>query len=87
MLPRAGVGRTGTYIAIDAMIDKIEQEGKIDIYNFVLQMRRERSLMVQTVVSEYTTGERTRAVRGRPRNNTCSSIDPCWNTISTATRE
>jgi protein tyrosine phosphatase len=47
---RAGVGRTGTYIAIDAMIDKIEQEGKINIYNFVLQMRRERSLMVQTVV-------------------------------------
>jgi protein tyrosine phosphatase len=46
----AGVGRTGTYIAIDAMIDKIEQEGKIDIYNFVLQMRRERNLMVQTVV-------------------------------------
>jgi len=32
------------------MIDKIEQEGKINIYNFVLQMRRERSLMVQTVV-------------------------------------
>jgi hypothetical protein len=32
------------------MIDKIEQERKIDIYNFVLQMRRERSLMVQTVV-------------------------------------
>jgi hypothetical protein len=32
------------------MIDKIEQEGKIDIYNFVLQMRRERNLMVQTVV-------------------------------------
>jgi hypothetical protein len=32
------------------MIDKIEQEGRIDIYDFVLQMRRERSLMVQTVV-------------------------------------
>lgn len=47
----AGVGRTGTYIAIDAMIDKIEHEGKLDIYDFVLQMRRERSLMVQTVVS------------------------------------
>ncbi|CAF1460746.1 unnamed protein product [Adineta steineri] len=45
----AGVGRTGTYIAIDAMIDKIEHERKVDIYNFVLQMRRERSLMVQTV--------------------------------------
>ncbi|CAF1375675.1 unnamed protein product [Rotaria sordida] len=45
----AGVGRTGTYIAIDAMLDKIKQESKIDIYNFVLQMRRERHLMVQTV--------------------------------------
>ncbi|CAF0843224.1 unnamed protein product [Didymodactylos carnosus] len=45
----AGVGRTGTYITIDAMIDKIEQEGKIDIYNFVMHMRKERSLMVQTV--------------------------------------
>ncbi|CAF0883631.1 unnamed protein product [Didymodactylos carnosus] len=45
----AGVGRTGTYITIDAMIDKIEKEGKIDIYNFVKRMRKERSLMVQTV--------------------------------------
>ncbi len=44
------MGRTGTYIAIDAMIEKIQQEGKIDIYNFVSQMRRERHLMVQTVV-------------------------------------
>jgi protein tyrosine phosphatase len=44
------VGRTGTYIAIDAMIDKINREKKVDIYNFVLQMRRERHLMVQTVV-------------------------------------
>ncbi len=49
-LLRAGVGRTGTYIAIDAMIEKIQQEGKIDIYDFVSQMRRERHLMVQTVV-------------------------------------
>ena len=47
---RAGVGRTGTYIAIDAMIDKMKQEGNVNIYNFVSQMRRERRSMVQTVV-------------------------------------
>jgi hypothetical protein len=34
------------------MIDKIENEGKLDIYNFVLQMRRERCCMVQTVVCD-----------------------------------
>ena len=34
------------------MIDKIEHEKKVDIYNFVLQMRRERNLMVQTVASD-----------------------------------
>ncbi len=44
------MGRTGTYIAIDAMIEKSKQEGKVDIYTFVSQMRRERHFMVQTVV-------------------------------------
>ena len=47
------------------MIDKIEREGKIDIYNFVLQMRRERSLMVQTVVSEYNEQVNERSIRTR----------------------
>ncbi len=47
---RAGVGRTGTYITIDAMIEKMKDEKKIDIFYFVSQMRRERHLMVQTLV-------------------------------------
>jgi hypothetical protein len=47
------VGRTGTYIAIDGMIEKIKQERKIDIFHFVSQMRRERHLMVQTVVCKF----------------------------------
>lgn len=86
--PSAGVGRTGTYIAIDAMIDKIRQEGKIDIYNFVVQMRRERSLMVQTVVCPPSKNliafiEKIR----RSRDSICSSIDRYWNIISMVIRE
>lgn len=47
---RAGVGRTGTFIAIDAMIERIEREGTVNVYDFITQMRCERHLMVQTVV-------------------------------------
>uniref|UniRef100_A0A8C6SR43 Receptor-type tyrosine-protein phosphatase C n=1 Tax=Neogobius melanostomus TaxID=47308 RepID=A0A8C6SR43_9GOBI len=43
----AGVGRTGTYISIDAMMEGLEAEGRVDIYGYVVQLRRQRCLMVQ----------------------------------------
>ncbi|KAL6468659.1 hypothetical protein MHYP_G00221830 [Metynnis hypsauchen] len=43
----AGVGRTGTYICIDAMIESLEAEGRVDIYGYVAKLRRQRCLMVQ----------------------------------------
>ncbi|XP_059399381.1 receptor-type tyrosine-protein phosphatase C [Carassius carassius] len=43
----AGVGRTGTYMGIDAMIESLEAEGRVDIYGFVAKLRRQRCLMVQ----------------------------------------
>ena len=48
--PSAGVGRTGTYMTIQSMIQMIEEEERLDIFNFVLGMRHERNLMVQTEV-------------------------------------
>ncbi|RXM28061.1 Receptor-type tyrosine-protein phosphatase C [Acipenser ruthenus] len=43
----AGVGRTGTYIGIDAMIEGLEAEGRVDVYGYVVRLRRQRCLMVQ----------------------------------------
>ena len=50
-LRSAGVGRTGTFIAVDMVQEKIENEGLVDISNIIVQMRDQRMKMVQTVVS------------------------------------
>ncbi|KAL4640947.1 receptor-type tyrosine-protein phosphatase epsilon-like isoform X1 [Arapaima gigas] len=44
----AGVGRTGTFIVIDAMIDMMHEEQKIDVFGFVSKIRDQRSQLVQT---------------------------------------
>lgn len=46
----AGVGRTGSYIGIDAMMEALEAEGRVDIYGYVVRLRRQRCLMVQVEV-------------------------------------
>uniref|UniRef100_A0A3B4ADE5 Uncharacterized protein n=1 Tax=Periophthalmus magnuspinnatus TaxID=409849 RepID=A0A3B4ADE5_9GOBI len=46
----AGVGRTGTFIAIDRLLFQIERENVVDIYGIVHDMRMHRTLMVQTEV-------------------------------------
>ena len=46
----AGVGRTGTFIGLDVELQRASREGVVDPYNFVLHMRDQRNLMVQTEV-------------------------------------
>ncbi|XP_052765389.1 receptor-type tyrosine-protein phosphatase epsilon-like isoform X2 [Mya arenaria] len=48
----AGVGRTGTYIALDILTKEGEAEGAIDIPGCVLNMRQSRPSMIQTL-SQY----------------------------------
>ena len=44
----AGVGRTGAFIVIDAMLERIKHERTVDIYGHVTCLRAQRNYMVQT---------------------------------------
>ncbi|XP_043196400.1 tyrosine-protein phosphatase Lar-like isoform X3 [Amphibalanus amphitrite] len=44
----AGVGRTGCFIAIDSMLERIRCEATVDVYGHVTCLRAQRNYMVQT---------------------------------------
>ncbi|XP_067677273.1 uncharacterized protein [Haliotis asinina] len=44
----AGIGRTGTYIAIESLMDQAAAEGFVDVVSFVSNMRSQRKNMIQT---------------------------------------
>ncbi|XP_053431888.1 receptor-type tyrosine-protein phosphatase F isoform X19 [Nycticebus coucang] len=44
----AGVGRTGCFVVIDAMLERMKHEKTVDIYGHVTCMRSQRNYMVQT---------------------------------------
>ncbi|XP_048256561.1 receptor-type tyrosine-protein phosphatase epsilon-like [Haliotis rufescens] len=54
----AGIGRTGTYIAVDYLLDQVFTDHKVDVFGVVNTMRQQRNSMVQNVsqyLSVYTT--------------------------------
>lgn len=50
----AGVGRTGTFVTLDTCIQMMETESKVDVFNFVRNLRWRRNYMVQTEVGGRT---------------------------------
>uniref|UniRef100_A0A8C6T314 Receptor-type tyrosine-protein phosphatase epsilon n=1 Tax=Neogobius melanostomus TaxID=47308 RepID=A0A8C6T314_9GOBI len=44
----AGVGRTGTFIVIDSMIDMMHSEQRLDVFGFVSRIREQRCQLIQT---------------------------------------
>ena len=47
----AGVGRTGAFIVLDSMLERMKKEDNLNIFEFLKQLRAQRVLMVQTQVS------------------------------------
>ena len=47
----AGVGRTGTFITIDHVLEQVGKEGVVDIAGVINKIRQQRMKLVQTVVS------------------------------------
>lgn len=48
----AGVGRTGTFIAIDALVQYGLEKGTVNVTKYVSAMRRDRMHMIQTSVKK-----------------------------------
>ena len=53
-LSSAGVGRTGTYIALDYLLDQAAIENVVDMFECTKEMRSRRPCMIQTEVGLIT---------------------------------
>ena len=47
----AGVGRTGTFIAVDNILEQIEKKQLVDVPGIITKIRQRRMKMVQNYVS------------------------------------
>ncbi len=47
----AGVGRTGTLVALDSLIQQLNDEKHVAIFNTVCDLRHQRNFLVQSLVS------------------------------------
>lgn len=51
----AGVGRTGTFVVLDSMMQRMKAKNSFNIYHFLSNLRKQRVLLVQTEVHDAQT--------------------------------
>ena len=51
--PSAGVGRTGTLITIDCVLEQLGEEKVVDIAGVIIHLHTQRMKMVQSLVNLY----------------------------------
>lgn len=49
----AGVGRTGVFITLSTVLERMQYEGVVDVFQTVRTLRTQRVAMVQTEVRTY----------------------------------
>lgn len=73
----AGAGRTGTFIALSNILERVKAEGLLDVFQTVKSLRMQRPHMVQTVVSmrqKADLTQRDRSVSVTSRTGLCLSV-------------
>ena len=48
----AGVGRSGTFVVLDTLLQRIKTQDTVDIFGAVSELRKDRVWMVQTEVCQ-----------------------------------
>lgn len=78
----SGVGRTGVFIALNIILERMKLEGVVDVFQTVKMLRIQRPAMVQTLVSHVerlglvTWPDHPPSTLLFPRSSTSSAMTP-----------
>jgi hypothetical protein len=73
--PSAGVGRTGVFISLSIVLERMRYEGVVDIFQTVKMLRTQRPAMVQTEVPAPASASSS-VTAGRGGVHTCTQVLP-----------
>ncbi|KAK9721424.1 TM proximal of protein tyrosine phosphatase, receptor type J [Popillia japonica] len=79
----AGVGRTGTLIAIDILLQKIDNtDDDVDVFTTVLDLRKQRTHMVQTEKQYEFIHKCLRDYLTKPKLNSDENLSPIYENVN-----